>query len=248
MFELSQNPDLYAKVQREIDEVLGDRNPTFDDIPKLQLIRLIIAESLRMYPEPPLLIRRALEDHILPAGATGKETRIMRGTDIFLAIYNIHRDPAYWENPDKFDPERFLRPFKNPDRPGWNGYSPNPNTMYPNEVHSDYAFLPFGAGPRKCVGDQFACMEAAVTLAMVIKRFDFQLAIAPEDVGIYTGATIHTRNGLMMRVSERTGSGSGSGRSTSTGRPTSSSNTYSDSSGDPTSVLAGISAQQATAA
>lgn len=56
------------RVQAEIDEIVGDRDPTFDDIPKLDLIRRVIAESLRMYPEPPLLIRRALEDDVLPAG------------------------------------------------------------------------------------------------------------------------------------------------------------------------------------
>jgi len=203
LFELSQQPELYARVRKEIDEVVGDRMPTFDDIPKLQLIRLVIAESLRMYPEPPLLIRRALEDHVLPVGNSGFAAKIMRGTDIFIAVYNIHRSEMYWDNPTKFDPERFLRPFKNPNVPGWEGYTPNINTLYPNEVHSDFAFLPFGGGTRKCVGDQFACMEAAITLAMVIKRFDFNLAIKPEDVGIYTGATIHTRNGLMMKVSNR---------------------------------------------
>lgn len=203
LFELSQQPDLYAKVRREIDEVLGDREPTFEDVQRLQLVRLVIAESLRMYPEPPLLIRRALEDHSLPAGAAGFETKIMRGTDIFIAVYNIHRSADYWPDPDKFDPERFLRPFSNPSRPEWGGYSPTLSSLYPNEVHSDFAYLPFGAGARKCVGDQFACMEAAITLAILIKRFDFQLATRPEEVGIYTGATIHTRNGLKMTVTNR---------------------------------------------
>ena len=203
LFELSQQPDLYAKVRREIDEELGDREPTFEDVQRLQLVRLVIAESLRMYPEPPLLIRRALEDHSLPAGAAGFETKIMRGTDIFIAVYNIHRSADYWPDPDKFDPERFLRPFSNPSRPEWGGYSPTLSSLYPNEVHSDFAYLPFGAGARKCVGDQFACMEAAITLAILIKRFDFQLATRPEEVGIYTGATIHTRNGLKMTVTNR---------------------------------------------
>jgi cytochrome P450 family 97 subfamily B polypeptide 3 len=203
LFELSQKPEFLKRVQEEIDTVVGDRDPTFDDIPKLQLIRLVIAESLRMYPEPPLLIRRALEDDVLPAGGAGFQTKIMRGTDIFLALYNIHRSPEFWENPDTFDPERFLRPYSNPKRPDWAGYTPVTTTLYPNEIHSDFAYLPFGAGSRKCVGDQFACMEAAITLAIVLKKFDFKLAIRPEDVGIYTGATIHTRNGLMMTVTER---------------------------------------------
>ena len=203
MFEMSQQPELMARVQKEIDDVIGDRDPTFEDIKDLKLVRLCISESLRMYPEPPLLIRRALEDDVLPKGGAGFETKITRGTDIFLAIYNIHRSPVYWEKPDLFDPERFLRPFKNDMRPDWAGYNPVLTSLYPNEVHSDYAYLPFGAGSRKCVGDQFALMEAVITLAMVLRKFDFTLVIKPEDVGIYTGATIHTRNGLMMTVKER---------------------------------------------
>ena len=203
IFELSQNKELSAKVRKEIDEVLGDRNPTFDDIPRLQMVRLCLAESLRMYPEPPLLIRRALEDDVLPKGSAGFETKVMRGTDIFLAIYNLHRSSDYYENPDTFDPERFLRPFSNPNRPEWAGYNPVLSTLYPNEVHSDFAYLPFGAGSRKCVGDQFALMEAAITLAIILKKYEFDLAIPASEVGIYTGATIHTRNGLMMKIKKR---------------------------------------------
>ena len=204
IFELSQQPELMARVQQEIDEVVGDRDPTFDDVPKLQLIRMVIAESLRMYPEPPLLIRRALQDDVLPMGNARFKTKISRGTDIFLSIYNIHRDPQLWKNPDTFDPERFLRPASNKEnRPEWQGYTPNLKNMYPTETSSDFAFLPFGGGGRKCIGDQFACLEAAVTLAMVLKKFNLELDIPPEDVGIYTGATIHTRNGLMMKVGNR---------------------------------------------
>jgi cytochrome P450 len=209
LFELAQKPELLKKVQKEIDDVVGDRDPNFDDIPKLNLVRLVVAESLRMYPEPPLLIRRALEDDLLPAGGTGFQTKIMRGTDLFLALYNVHRSEEFWENPDEFDPERFLRPFTNEKRPDWAGYNPVMTSLYPNEVHADFAYLPFGAGARKCVGDQFACMEAVVTLCMTLRDFDFSLAVQPEDVGIYTGATIHTRNGLMMNVKKRVRDGSG---------------------------------------
>ena len=194
LFELAQQPELVAKIRAEIDEVVGpDREPTFDDITKLQLVRLVVAESLRMYPEPTLLIRRALEEDILPQAGPKSDFRakIIRGADLFLAIYNIHRSPEFWENPDKFDPERFLRPFSNPNRPDWGGYTPNLSTLYPNEIHADFAYLPFGAGQRKCIGDQFACMEAVVTLVMVLRDYDFKLAIKPEEVGVYTGKLVH---------------------------------------------------------
>lgn len=203
LFEVAQQPELLQKVREEIEAVVGDRTPTFEDIPKLQLIRLIIAESLRMYPEPPLLIRRALVDDELPAGNAGFKTKVQRGADVFIAVYSLHRSAEFWENPDKFDPERFLRPYANARQADWEGYTPNLQTLYPNEVHADYAYLPFGAGQRKCVGDQFACMEAAVTLTLVLRDFDFRFKMHPKQVGITTGATIHTKNGLMMGVKKR---------------------------------------------
>lgn len=89
----------------------------------------------------------------------------------------------------------------------WEGYRPElvGSNLYPNEVASDFAFIPFGGGARKCIGDQFAFLEASVAFAMLLRRFTFRLNGAPEDVGMATGATIHTANGLVMRVTERTG-------------------------------------------
>ena len=168
--------------------MLGDRLPTLADIKQMQLVRLVVAETLRMYPEPPLLIRRALEDHILPQGSASFQARIIRGCDIFISVYNLHRSPDLWEKPDTFDPERFLRPFKNPKLPDWEGHDPSQITgLYPNEVASDFAFLPFGGGSRKCVGDQFAVLEATVTLAMLLRRYEFDFVGSPADVGMKTG-------------------------------------------------------------
>jgi len=209
LFELVQNKPLMQRVQEEIDTVMGDRElPTYEDIQNMELTRLCFAESLRMYPEPPLLIRRSLEEDVLPAGATGVETKILRGMDFFLSVYNLQRDAKYWPNPNTFDPERFLKPYSNPDIPGWAGYDPKKwkGQLYPNELAADYAFLPFGAGPRKCVGDAFAFIEGTVSLAMVLREFDFEFTAPtakPEDVGTSTGATIHTRNGLWMKLTSR---------------------------------------------
>lgn len=209
LFELVQNAPLLRRVQEEVDSVMGDRDlPTYEDVKAMQLVRLCFAESLRMYPEPPLLIRRALEEDTLPAGGTGHETRVLRGMDFFLSIYNLQRDEKYWPNANTFDPERFLRPYKNPDIPNWAGYDPEKwkGSLYPNEIASDYAFVPFGAGPRKCVGDAFAMLEGAVSLAMVLRGFNFEFTAPtakPQDVGTSTGATIHTKNGLWMKVAAR---------------------------------------------
>jgi len=209
LFELAQNPELMKRLQKEVDTVMGDRvRPTYEDIKKMELLRLCFTESLRMYPEPPLLIRRALDEDTLPAGATKEETKVLRGMDFFVSIYNLHRDEKYWPNANTYDPDRFKRKYENPDIPGWAGYDPKKwgGLLYPNEIASDYAFLPFGAGPRKCVGDVFAMLEGCVTLAMVVRNFDFSFAAPtadPSQVGTCTGATIHTKNGLWMQAHER---------------------------------------------
>ena len=194
------------RIQADIDEVFGDddRTPTYDDIQKLESVRLCIAEALRLYPEPPILIRRCLEDVTLPKGAGDVEVTLIKGMDIFISVWNLHRSPECWENPDVFDPFRFKRPFTNPGVKDWAGYNPELiNGLYPNEIASDYAFIPFGAGARKCIGDQFAMLEATIAMAMVLRRYDFELAKDPADVGMTMGATIHTAEGLPMRVKLR---------------------------------------------
>jgi cytochrome P450 family 97 subfamily B polypeptide 3 len=218
LFELTKNRETKAKILEEIDRVVGDRRPTLEDIKEMKYVRLVIAETLRMYPQPPLLIRRCRTQDNIPAGG-GREATVIRGMDIFLPLYNIHRDERFWPNADTFDPERFTRPYKNPDIPEWAGFDPEKwnGKLYPNEIASDFAFMPFGGGARKCVGDEFAVMEAAVTLAMVLRRFDFEFDPSqftdvdildhPRDlnhpVGMRTGATIHTRRGLNMLIKRR---------------------------------------------
>ena len=225
LFELVRNPDCMKQAQDEIDRILGTkaedmgRIPTYDDIREMKYLRLIVAETLRLYPEPPLLIRRCRTQHDLPAGA-GREATVIRGMDIFLAIYNIHHDERFWPEPNKFDPLRFEKPYSNPDIPDWAGYNPSmwQNKLYPTESSADFAYLPFGGGARKCVGDEFATLEATVTLAMVLQQYDFafdpdyfvgkdDIFSSPEGlnhpVGMNTGATIHTRNGLHLLVKQR---------------------------------------------
>jgi cytochrome P450 len=218
LFELTKNPEMMAQAREEIDRVVGDREPNYADIKDMKFVRLIVAETLRMYPQPPLLIRRCRTEDTMPKGG-GREATVIRGMDIFLVLYNIHRDERFWPNPDTFDPERFTRPYKNPDVPDWAGFDPAKweGKLYPNEVSADFAYLPFGGGARKCVGDEFAVMEAVVTLTMVLRRFDFDfdsdkftsvdIMDHPKDlehpVGMRTGATIHTRKGLNMIIKRR---------------------------------------------
>jgi len=203
---LATHPDTMAEVQAEVDEVLGQTpgRPSFDDIKKLQKVRHVIAESLRLYPEPPILIRRALEKVELPQGGTDKKITLLPGADVFIAVWNLHRSPDLWDNPEKFDISRWTKPFTNDKLGGWAGYNPElQQGLYPTETATDFAYIPFGGGIRKCVGDQFAVMESTVVLSMLLQRFSFQLACAPEAVGMVTGATIHTKGGLPMRILKR---------------------------------------------
>ncbi|KAL4446664.1 hypothetical protein ABPG77_007908 [Micractinium sp. CCAP 211/92] len=184
---LARNPDKMRKAQEEVDRVLGDREkPTMEDYMNLKYVMRCINESMRLYPHPPVLLRRALVEDTLPGGYT-----VPANQDVMISVYNIHRSPAVWDNPDDFIPERF--PLDGP---------------VPNEQNTDYKYIPFSGGPRKCVGDQFALMEAVVALAVALKRYDF----TPQpghDPGMTTGATIHTKNGLYMIVSRRGSQGGG---------------------------------------
>lgn len=219
LFELTKDPECLKMAQEEIDRVVGDRTPTLADIREMEFLRLVVAETLRLYPEPPLLIRRARTENKLPKGAGDVEATVMRGMDMFISVYNIHHDEKFWPNAFKFDPLRFKRPYKNPEIPEWEGYNPDgwKGKLYPTENSADFAYLPFGGGSRRCIGDDFATLEATVTLAMILRRFEFEfdpdkktdvdIMEHPQDlnhpVGMRTGATIHTRRGLHMIAKKR---------------------------------------------
>jgi cytochrome P450 len=213
LFELSKAHDEFGKdyltrCRAEVDEVLGDRAvPTYEDLAQLNFTRLCLVEALRLYPEPPVLIRRALDEDTLPAGGAGFEATIPRGADVFVSTWNLHRSEALWDDPLVFNPDRWAKPFDNGAVRGWKGFRPERvSGLYPDEQATDFAFLPFGGGSRRCVGDQFAMLEATVTFALLMRRFDFSFADGDEGsraVGLRTGATIHTENGLWMTVRAR---------------------------------------------
>ncbi|KAJ8564379.1 hypothetical protein K7X08_000839 [Anisodus acutangulus] len=207
VFLLAQHPVKMKKAQSEIDAVLGQGRTTYESLKKLEYLRLIVVESLRLYPQPPLLIRRSLKSDKLPGGYNGDKDgyEIPAGTDVFLSVYNLHRSPYFWDKPNEFEPERFLVKKESQGIEGWAGFDPSrsPGALYPNEIIADFAFLPFGGGPRKCVGDQFALMESTIALAMLLQKFDVELRGSPEDVELVTGATIHTKSGLWCKLKKR---------------------------------------------
>jgi len=206
LYLLAQHPKIAQEAADEINAFVSDSNgvPTPEEVRKLEKVRMILAEGMRMYPAPPILIRRALKDVTLPRGGNGKEITLKAGTDCFIAVWNLHRSPDLWENPEKFDPTRFSRRFQNPAIEGWGGLNPELMTgLYPNENCTDYSYVPFGGGQRRCAGDQFAMLEAVTAMSVLLKRFNFELACDPKEVEMITGATIHTKKGLPMRITRR---------------------------------------------
>ncbi|XP_074369002.1 carotene epsilon-monooxygenase, chloroplastic isoform X1 [Apium graveolens] len=177
---LSKNPSSLVKAQEEVDRVLQGRPPTYDDIKNLKYLTRCINESMRLYPHPPVLIRRAQVADELPGNY-----KVNPGQDIMISVYNIHHSSKVWDQAEEFIPERF-----DIDGP------------VPNESNTDYRFIPFSGGPRKCVGDQFALLEAIVSLAIFLQHLSFEL-IPDQVINMTTGATIHTTNGLYMKLSKR---------------------------------------------
>jgi len=207
LFELHRgDPGLLKEIQHEVRTVMkGKKQPDYDDIVAMKKLRYALIEGLRLYPEPPVLIRRARREDTLPQGSSMMKdgVRVLRGTDIFISTWNLHRSQDLWDQPLTFDPTRWDRPFKNSKIPDWDGYDPDKiSGLYPNEQATDFAFLPFGGGARKCVGDQFAMLEAAATMCQMLNNYNFVFEGSPDDVGMKTGATIHTMNGLNMRVTK----------------------------------------------
>ncbi|KAM1208874.1 hypothetical protein ACFX2J_014482 [Malus domestica] len=180
LYLLSKNPHTLVKAQEEVDKVLQGQRPSYDDIKNLKYLTRCIMESLRLFPHPPVLIRRAQVADVLPGNY-----KVNAGQDIMISVYNIHRSSKVWERAEEFVPERF-------DLEG----------SVPNETNTDFRFIPFSGGPRKCVGDQFALLEATVALTIFIQNLNFEL-VPDQKISMTTGATIHTTNGLYMKLSQR---------------------------------------------
>lgn len=149
LYLLAFDHDVQARARRVAQDVLGDRAATADDLGRLGYIRQIVEEALRLYP-PAALLRRGTSEDDRIAGRT-----VRAGTLVMLPIYALHRHALIWDRPDAFDPDRFV----------------------PEAARGRHRFgyLPFGAGPRTCIGASFAMLEAMIILATLAARFSFGL-------------------------------------------------------------------------
>jgi cytochrome P450 len=146
---LATHPEVYRRVQEEVDSVLQGRVPTYDDLLHLPYCLQVFKEAQRLYPPAYGVGRTALHDVELG------DYRIKQGVGVIAAIYAMHRCSTYYPDPEKFDPERF--------------------TLNNEKLLPRYAYVPFGAGPRICIGNHFAMMEGHLLLATLAQRVTFDL-------------------------------------------------------------------------
>jgi cytochrome P450 len=179
---LSQNPKEEKMLHNEVDSVLDDDNnddhrvPTVKDIPNLEYTERVFAESMRLYPPAWAIGRQAMNDckigdYVIPAGSS-----------ILMSQYLMHRDPRYFPEPERFDPER------------WN---PQEKAKRPR-----FSYFPFGGGPRSCIGEPFAWMEGILVIATIARRW--KMTIIPEHpVILQPLVTLRPKYGMQMRLIDR---------------------------------------------
>jgi cytochrome P450 len=176
-YMLSQHPEVEDRLQAELDEVLRNRPPTAADLESLVYTGMILKETMRLYPPAWVLNGRTAMEALSLGGYT-----IPAGGLIFVAPYVLHRQPDYFPDPERFDPERF-RPERVKELPR-------------------YGYIPFGAGPRVCIGNSFAMMEARLILATVAQHY--RLILEPgQEVELQPQITLSPKNGLRMRLEQR---------------------------------------------
>lgn len=170
---LSQHPDVVQRLRDEHQRVLAGRLPAFDDLPSLEYTLQVIEESMRLYPPAWITDRVAIEADEVDG------VRIPAGAMIALSIYGVHHSAAHWKEPEAFRPERFSKENKALQHP--------------------YAYLPFGGGPRLCIGNSFALMEMQLILVQILRRFEVATvpgqAIIPQAL-----ITLRPKYGIRMKL------------------------------------------------
>lgn len=172
---LSQNPEAEAKFHAEVD-ALGGRLPTVEDLSALKYTEMVLSESMRLFPPAYAVGRRAMEDHSFG------EYRVPKNSMVICSQWVMHRDPRYWPEPLRFDPGR---------------WTPEAKAARPR-----FAYFPFGAGPRQCIGDGFAWMEGVLLLATFAQRWKLRLVPGHKTTPLPV-ITLRPKYGMKMTVHRR---------------------------------------------
>ena len=168
---LSQNEEVDACWRDELRRVLGGRAPTFEDLPALPYTEMVLAESMRLFPPAWGMGRRALRDVTLGGFA------VRKGAILALSPFIVHRDERFWPEPHRFDPGRFTAEAK--------------------AARPRFAYFPFGAGARSCIGEPFAWMEGVLLLATIGQRWRLRL-LPGHPVELQAFMTLRPRHGMRM--------------------------------------------------
>ena len=150
LYLLSSRPDCLERVRREFDSVLGEAPLSYNDVPKFEFVTQVIQEALRLYPPFWMVDRMAVADDRVG------DVAIPRGSMVIVYVYGAHHAPRYWENPESFDTERF--------------------TKANEKLRTPFTYLPFGGGPRGCIGGNYAMLQILMILSDLLRKYDFQLA------------------------------------------------------------------------
>jgi len=185
LYLLSTRPDALDKVREELYSVLGDAPLTHADLPRLEFTIKVIQEGLRLYPPFWMIDRMAVADDQVG------DLAIPKGSTVIVYVYGAHHAPRYWENPESFDPERF--------------------TTVNNKLRTPFTHLPFGGGPRGCIGNNYAMLQVLMILSDLLRSYDFHLppgqTIEPRPMVIlrpkhgirmaFTKAVVHDRHAVV---------------------------------------------------
>jgi cytochrome P450 len=164
LYLLSTRPDCVERIRQEFDSVLGERSMSYSDVPKFEFTTQAIMEALRLYPPFWMVDRMALADDRVG------DIAIPQGSTVVVFIYGAHHSPQYWENPESFDEERFAK--------------------VNDKQHTPFTHLPFGAGPRGCIGGNYAMLQILMILSVLLRKYDFRLV---------PGQTIEARPMVILR-------------------------------------------------
>lgn len=177
-YNLATNPECQDRLIEEIDSVLGTELPTYDNIQKLEYLDMVFCETLRLYP-PATRINRSNLDEMDINGI-----KIPKETELTFPVFAIHRDPEFWEEPEKFDPERFTPENKAKRNP--------------------YVYLPFGHGPRNCIGQRLAAMEAKCAIVYILQHYRFVTCSETEiPLELSKDALMKPANGVKLKLEKK---------------------------------------------
>ncbi len=173
LYLLSSHPDCLERVREELDSVLGEAPLSHADVPKLEFATQVILEALRLYPPFWMIDRMAVaEDRV-------GDITIPRGSTVIVYVYGAHHAPRYWQNPESFDPERFAK----------------------GNVQTPFTHLPFGGGPRGCIGGNYAMMQILMILSTLLRKYDFQL-IPGQTIEARPMVILRPKHGIRMTFTE----------------------------------------------